>query len=54
MNFDADSSSSTKPNVVTVASTVAPLPENGSTPSFFGIVRRGLPIDLNEPPPLWL
>ncbi|OMO76403.1 putative Ethylene-responsive transcription factor [Corchorus capsularis] len=53
MNFDADSSSSTNPNVVTVAST-APLPENGSTPSFFGIVRRGLPIDLNEPPPLWL
>ncbi|KAM7264243.1 hypothetical protein ACFE04_001926 [Oxalis oulophora] len=22
--------------------------------SFLGIVRRGLPIDLNEPPPLWL
>ncbi|KAL3522308.1 hypothetical protein ACH5RR_015142 [Cinchona calisaya] len=21
---------------------------------FFGIVRRGLPIDLNEPPPLWM
>jgi hypothetical protein len=25
-----------------------------STASFLGIVRRGLPIDLNEPPPLWL
>lgn len=22
--------------------------------NFFGIVRRGLPIDLNEPPPLWM
>lgn len=32
----------------------APVADNGSTPSFFGIVRRGLPIDLNEPPPLWL
>ena len=28
--------------------------ENGSQASFLGIVRRGLPIDLNEPPPLWL
>ncbi|KAM1154320.1 hypothetical protein ACFX19_037324 [Malus domestica] len=26
----------------------------GSTASFLGLVRRGLPIDLNEPPPLWL
>ncbi|XP_065878641.1 ethylene-responsive transcription factor 12 [Euphorbia lathyris] len=31
-----------------------PLVENGGTASFLGIVRRGLPIDLNEPPPLWL
>ncbi|XVF25763.1 hypothetical protein REPUB_Repub13aG0241800 [Reevesia pubescens] len=53
MNFDPDSSSSTKPNVVTV-STGPPVPGNGSTSSFIGIVRRALPIDLNEPPPLWL
>ncbi|KAK6283823.1 AP2/ERF domain - like 10 [Theobroma cacao] len=53
MKFDADSSSSTKPNVVAV-SNGPPVPENGSTASFFGMVRRGLPIDLNEPPPLWL
>ncbi|XP_038691996.1 ethylene-responsive transcription factor 12-like [Tripterygium wilfordii] len=34
-----------------VAVTVAPtIPENVT----FGIVRRGLPVDLNEPPPLWL
>ncbi|PHU26214.1 Ethylene-responsive transcription factor 4 [Capsicum chinense] len=38
---------------------VAPAKENdGDTASaaamYFGIVRRGLPIDLNEPPPLWL
>ncbi|XWS19628.1 hypothetical protein CRYUN_Cryun31cG0032000 [Craigia yunnanensis] len=53
MNFDADSSSSTKSNVVAV-SNGRQVPGNGSTPSFLGIVRRGLPIDLNEPPPLWL
>lgn len=29
-------------------------PENSAQTSYFGIVRRGLPIDLNEPPPLWL
>ena len=53
MNFDPDSSSSTKPNVVSV-SNGPPVPGNGSTASFLGIVQRGLPIDLNEPPPLWL
>ncbi|XP_022777342.1 ethylene-responsive transcription factor 12-like [Durio zibethinus] len=53
MNSEADSSSSTKPNVVAV-STGPPVTGNGSTASFLGIVRRGLPIDLNEPPPLWL
>ncbi|KAM0072551.1 putative transcription factor AP2-EREBP family [Helianthus debilis subsp. tardiflorus] len=26
----------------------------GNTVGFFGIVRRGLGIDLNEPPPIWL
>ncbi|KAK9267750.1 hypothetical protein L1049_010184 [Liquidambar formosana] len=31
-----------------------PAPESSTPTSFFGIVRRGLPIDLNEPPPLWL
>lgn len=29
-------------------------PPTAATASFLGIVRRGLPIDLNEPPPLWL
>ncbi|XP_004295554.1 PREDICTED: ethylene-responsive transcription factor 12 [Fragaria vesca subsp. vesca] len=28
--------------------------EGSSTASYLGFVRRGLPIDLNEPPPLWL
>ncbi|KAL8235617.1 hypothetical protein R6Q59_016698 [Mikania micrantha] len=27
---------------------------DGKTAAFFGIVRRGLGIDLNEPPPIWL
>jgi hypothetical protein len=31
-----------------------PAPENVAPVSFLGMVRRGLPIDLNEPPPLWL
>ncbi|PSS24625.1 Ethylene-responsive transcription factor [Actinidia chinensis var. chinensis] len=30
------------------------VPEISSPAGYFGIVRRGLPIDLNEPPPLWL
>ncbi|GMI77633.1 ERF DOMAIN PROTEIN 12, ERF domain protein 12, ETHYLENE RESPONSE FACTOR12 [Hibiscus trionum] len=52
MNF-VDERSSVGPGVVEV-STGPPVTENGSTASFLGIVRRGLPIDLNEPPPLWL
>ena len=28
--------------------------ESSATASFLGLVRRGLPVDLNEPPPLWL
>ncbi|KAH0697104.1 hypothetical protein KY290_014535 [Solanum tuberosum] len=34
----------------------APAKENdgGAAAMYFGIVRRGLPIDLNEPPPLWM
>ncbi|KAJ6292579.1 hypothetical protein OIU78_024705 [Salix suchowensis] len=31
-----------------------PEPENVALVSFSGVVRRGLPVDLNEPPPLWL
>ncbi|RYR36052.1 hypothetical protein Ahy_A10g051108 isoform A [Arachis hypogaea] len=27
---------------------------SSSTASYLGLVRRGIPIDLNEPPPLWL
>ncbi|MBA0748718.1 hypothetical protein Gogos_002709 [Gossypium gossypioides] len=53
MNFGPDPSSSTRPNVLSV-STSPPVTANGNTASFLGIVRRGLPIDLNEPPPLWL
>lgn len=30
------------------------VPETSQTASFLGLVRRGIPIDLNEPPPLWL
>ncbi|KAK8608037.1 hypothetical protein V6N13_023473 [Hibiscus sabdariffa] len=52
MNF-VDERSSTGPGFLEV-STDPPVPEKGSTASFLGIVRRGLPIDLNEPPPLWL
>ncbi|XP_057512383.1 ethylene-responsive transcription factor 12-like [Actinidia eriantha] len=31
-----------------------PVPERSAPAGCFGVVRRGLPIDLNEPPPLWL
>lgn len=36
------------------ANVVAPAAEVDSPAKFFGIVRRGLPIDLNEPPPVWM
>ncbi|KAL8460479.1 hypothetical protein ACS0TY_032138 [Phlomoides rotata] len=36
------------------AAGVAPAAEGESPARYFGIVRRGLPIDLNEPPPLWM
>ncbi|GLT29494.1 hypothetical protein SLA2020_043580 [Shorea laevis] len=52
INFDGNSSSRNG-NVVTVASG-PPAPENGSSASIYGDVQRGFPIDLNEPPPLWL
>lgn len=31
-----------------------PVPESSNTAAYLGIVRRGLGIDLNEPPPMWL
>ncbi|WOG85139.1 hypothetical protein DCAR_0104326 [Daucus carota subsp. sativus] len=37
-----------------VGSGGAPVPESSNTAAYLGIVRRGLGIDLNEPPPLWL
>lgn len=36
------------------AAGVAPVAEGDGPAKYFGIVRRGLPIDLNEPPPLWM
>ncbi|KAK7412371.1 hypothetical protein VNO78_03827 [Psophocarpus tetragonolobus] len=30
------------------------LVQTSHTPSLLGLVNRGIPIDLNEPPPLWL
>ncbi|KAF5729107.1 ERF domain protein 12 [Tripterygium wilfordii] len=49
MNFNGTElpSSSSRDGAVTSA---PPVPENVT----FGILRRGLPIDLNEPPPVWL
>ncbi|KAL6562113.1 hypothetical protein OROGR_003120 [Orobanche gracilis] len=42
-------------NGVQAAATVVSPPSGGDSPAkFLGIVRRGLSIDLNEPPPLWL
>ncbi|XP_044495491.1 ethylene-responsive transcription factor 12 [Mangifera indica] len=52
INFDEQTSASVKNDAAVTSGT--PVPENGSMASFLGIVRRGLPIDLNEPPPLWL
>ncbi|KAH6790349.1 ERF domain protein 12 [Perilla frutescens var. frutescens] len=37
-----------------VGNSVVPVVEGEGPAKYFGIVRRGLPIDLNEPPPLWL
>ncbi|KAI3466690.1 hypothetical protein Pfo_023353 [Paulownia fortunei] len=31
-----------------------PVAEGNAPAKYFGIIRRGLPIDLNEPPPLWM
>nr|GMC89965.1 ethylene-responsive transcription factor 12 [Ipomoea batatas] len=43
-------------NVVNAAPPSASPPSDaaGGAANFFSIVRRGLPIDLNEPPPLWM
>lgn len=35
-------------------SVAVPEPESSNQKSYFEVVRRGLAIDLNEPPPLWL
>nr|WAK85974.1 transcription factor ERF13 [Nothapodytes nimmoniana] len=32
----------------------SPVPENSPPAKYFEALKRGLPIDLNEPPPLWL
>ncbi|CAH9123627.1 unnamed protein product [Cuscuta epithymum] len=40
--------------VSAASSSAPPVPENGGAANVFGIVKRGLPIDLNEPPPLWI
>ncbi|XP_021636918.1 ethylene-responsive transcription factor 12 [Hevea brasiliensis] len=55
INFNGEASGSVKNEIAVAAGGVGPpVPEAGVQPSFLGIVRRGLPIDLNEPPPLWL
>ncbi|CAI9773221.1 unnamed protein product [Fraxinus pennsylvanica] len=42
-------------NGVHVASSSGPPVVEGDGPArYFGIVKRGLPIDLNEPPPMWM
>ncbi|XP_030924588.1 ethylene-responsive transcription factor 12-like [Quercus lobata] len=43
-------------SAVTVASAgpTHHVPESSAMASFLGLVRRGLPVNLNEPPPLWL
>ncbi|XP_030964634.1 ethylene-responsive transcription factor 12-like [Quercus lobata] len=43
-------------SAVTVASAgpTHHVPESFAMASFLGLVRRGLPVDLNKPPPLWL
>ncbi|OAY26223.1 ethylene-responsive transcription factor 12 [Manihot esculenta] len=56
INFNGESSGSV-PNEIaatTAGGAGPPVPDTGVQPSFLGIVPRGLPIDLNEPPPLWL
>ncbi|KAJ6999868.1 ethylene-responsive transcription factor 12-like [Populus alba] len=60
MNFNATEAAAASGPVVKIegpgvgAVAGAPVPENVAPASFLGMVRRGLPIDLNEPPPLWL
>ncbi|KAJ8761490.1 hypothetical protein K2173_001624 [Erythroxylum novogranatense] len=59
MKFNGEASGTVVHNEgsVSVVGNGAPVPESNAAAiptSFLGIVRRGLPIDLNEPPPLWL
>ncbi|KAJ6364232.1 hypothetical protein OIU76_029216 [Salix suchowensis] len=60
MNFNATEAAAASGSVVKIegpgvgAVAAPPVPENVAPVSFLGMVRRGLPIDLNEPPPLWL
>ncbi|XP_015065189.1 ethylene-responsive transcription factor 12 [Solanum pennellii] len=44
------------PEINLPVAVAAPAKENdvGAAAMYFGIVRRGLPIDLNEPPPMWM
>ncbi|OAY24844.1 ethylene-responsive transcription factor 12 [Manihot esculenta] len=55
ISFNEEAPGSVKNNgPVSGASAASPVLETGVQQSVLGIVRRGLPIDLNEPPPLWL
>ncbi|CAK9181845.1 unnamed protein product [Ilex paraguariensis] len=53
VGFDGADSSVNNDRRVAVSGEV-PVTESEGPAKYFGIVRRGLPIDLNEPPPLWL
>ena len=41
------------PVIVTSAKPTHHVPESSATMSFLGLVRHGLPVDLNGSPPLW-
>ena len=41
------------PVIVTSAKPTHHVPESSATMSFLGLVRHGLPVDLNEPPPFF-
>ncbi|KAK4347181.1 hypothetical protein RND71_033520 [Anisodus tanguticus] len=42
------------PDMNLPVTSLAPAKEADGAAKYFGIVRRGLSIDLNEPPPLWM
>ncbi|KAJ4830563.1 hypothetical protein Tsubulata_017017 [Turnera subulata] len=54
LSFNGEAAAAAGPVVKSEEEGAPPVPEMGAPPTFLGIVRRGLPIDLNEPPPLWL